>query len=80
MGEFLSGGALDATTASGGERMGRISAIVPLSSFVSSSLFSILGQESIGDDDEGWFLLSETSSNLPYPKGGGKRLARERRN
>lgn len=26
-------------------------------------------QEPVGDDDEGSFLLNQTSSNLPYPKG-----------
>lgn len=74
----MSGGAVETTTASGGESCGRISAIVPLSSFVLSSLFSILCQESVGDDDEGCFFLSQTSSNLRYPKGNFGRCLTER--
>lgn len=68
LGEFLSGGAVEATTASGGESCGRICAIVPLSSFVLFSLFSSLGQEFVGDDNEGSFLARQTSSKLIYSK------------
>ena len=50
-----------------GSERGGISATVPHSEFLSSSQFSIPGQESVRDENEGKFFRCETSSNQPCP-------------